>query len=115
MADPRAVGPAATDLLSVARCIQEQAASAAVTEDMPKDAQKAVDKGLRALDVLGRTDRAAVRARSALGDLAAACEDYRSVGTWLNIREDVRDEWRARAERRVLRDMRRADKALARL
>ena len=108
MEDLRAAGHAATDLLRVARFI---ATLTTVTENMPKE----VEKGLSALDVLGRSDKAAVRARSALSDLAAACEDYRSVGTWVSIPDDVRAEWRARTERRVLRCVRRADKALAKL
>lgn len=115
MTNPRDAGEAATDLLRVARYIEQQAASATVSADMPKDAQKKVEEGLKALDVLGRNDKAAARARSALNNLAAACEDYRSVGTWLGIHDEVRTEWRARAERRMLRCMRRADKALARL
>ena len=115
MTDPHAAGLAATDLLRVAHFIEQQATLTAVTEDMPKNVQEDVEKGLSALDVLGRSDKAAVRARSALIDLAAACEDYRSIGTWVNTLDEVRAEWRARTERRVLRCVHRADKALERL
>lgn len=115
MTNSRDAGEAATDLLRVARHIEQQATLDAVTEDTPKDAQKKAEEGLKALDVLGRNDKDAARARSALSDLATACEDYRSIGTWLGIHDEVRTEWRARVERRVLRCMRRADKALAKL
>lgn len=115
MPHPSVAGRSATDLLTVARYIRQQAKLAAVTEDMPKDVRKAVDKGLRALRVFGRNDKDAVRAQSALSDLAAACEDYRHVGIWRSISDEDHAEWTERTERRVLRCMRRADKALAKL
>ena len=115
MTHPVPDGKSATELLMVERYIEQQAKLAAVTEDMPKEVGKTAEKGLRALGAFVRNSKDTVRAQSALSDLVAACEDYRRVGIWKSISDEDRAEWRERAERRVLRCLRRADKALAKL